>query len=226
VRVNGQPIALEAVSSGSEAGQPSPRAKVDSAIDRHLAAEEALRRGLGKASSDAPASLRDEEQLRDALFASMRDSLALTDDELRTHYEATKTRFVRRQWRLLRKGFATEAAARAEDRRLGATGRLDAATAETIGPLPQDALPASVVPEALSFTAPGQRAAVLRAGSWSLVELEEVRTEPLSYGAVRPQVEASLRLVRAQTEFDAELAHLRSEARIEIDPAALAAAAR
>ncbi len=153
----------------------------------------------------------DEERLRDALFASMRDSVVLADDELRAHYEQTRIRYVTRQLVLRRKPLASEAQARAEDRRLGAAGRLAADGAESIGPAPTDRLP-----EALSFTSPGQRAAVMRDGVWSLVELEEIRAaETLPFEAVRAQVEQSLRLLRAQSEFHAEIDRLRQEAVIE-----------
>ncbi|HTO52106.1 MAG TPA: peptidyl-prolyl cis-trans isomerase [Myxococcota bacterium] len=216
-RVNGVPIALEPMAPTMNPADA--RTAVDRAIDRHLAAEEAARRGLGKESNGAPRSAHDEERLRDALFASMRDSLALGDDDLRAHYEATKSSYVRRQWLLRREAFASEAAARAEDQRLGAAGRLDAARAESIGPTPPDALPASIAPEALSFAQPGQRAAVLRDGTWALVELEEIRTEPLPFDAVRSQVTSSLRLIRAQAAFHAELARLRSQSQIEVSEA-------
>ncbi|MEX2205973.1 MAG: peptidylprolyl isomerase [Myxococcota bacterium] len=143
----------------------------------------------------------------------MRDSLVLGEDELRAHYEKTTLRYATRQIVLRRQPFASEAEARAEDRRLGAEGRIAAQDTETLGPAPVDRLPPSVTPEALSFSAPGQRAAVMRDGRWSLVELEEVReAEPLAFELVRGRVEQSLRLIRAQAEFHAEIDRLSREA--------------
>ena len=221
-RVNGQPITIEQGPAGAPRTPAEAQANVDRAITRHLAAEEAERRGLAHDSGSTPLSVKEEERLRDTLFESMRDSVAVSDDDLRAHYEKTRLRYAVRQVVLRRKEFQSEADARAEDRRLGAEGRLPAES-ETSGPTPVDKLPGSVLPEALSFSSPGQRAAVQRGGRWALVELEEVRSaDPLPFEAVRPQVEESLRLIRAQAEFSAEIEKLRREANVEIDQAALA----
>jgi hypothetical protein len=215
-RVNGEAIAVEQPVAGTSQTAAQARADIDRAITRHVAAEEAERRGLAHDSASTPPSVKDEERLRDALFASMRDSATVSDDDLRAHYEQTKLRYAVRQLVLRRRVFPSDAAARAEDRRLGSAGRLPA-DSEAIGPAPVEKLPGSVLPEALSFSAPGQRAAVQREGRWALVELEEVRAaQPLPFEAVRPQVEQSLRLLRAQAEFSAEIERLRSQAKVEI----------
>ncbi len=219
-RVNGEPVAIAPLTAADSATPAAARRKIDLAITRHLAAGEAVRRGLTNGSPSTALSIKDEERLRDALFASMRDSLELNEPELRAHYEKTKLRYASRQVVLRRKPFASEAEARAADRQLGATGRLTGEGSETLGPAPVESLPASVLPEALSLRAPGQRAAVQREGRWALVELAEIRaSESLPLESVRAQVEQSLRLIRAQAAFHAELERLRSEADIEIGAA-------
>jgi hypothetical protein len=159
-----------------------------------------------------------EERLRDAYFASLRDSLVLSDDELRAHYEKTKLRFSVRQVELRRLPFPSEAEARAADRRLGAAGRLPA-EAQKLGPAPVESLPPEVLPEALVFTSPGQRAVLQRDGHWAVVELERIDVEPLPYETARPKVEASLRLIRAQQAYHTAIDRLRAAANVEIDSA-------
>ncbi len=224
-RVNGEPIVLgDLVQAGAQTRE-TMRGRVDAAVARHLAAGEATRRGLsGSTPSEAPLSVREEEELRDALFASMRDSLELSEQELRDHYEKTRVRYVSPQVALRRQPFASEAEARAEDARLGREGRIAADGSERIGPAPVEDLPASVMPEALTLAAAGQRVVLVRDGRWWLVELEEaLPAEPLPFEAVRARVEQSLRLLRAQAEFGAEINRLRSEAQIAVDDAALGA---
>jgi hypothetical protein len=215
-RVDGVPIVLPEVSPAMAKSPAAQQSRIEAAIVRHLAASEAQRLGLGKTAVAGESEVQREERLRDAYFASLRDSVVLSDDDLRTHYEKTKVRFSVRQVELRRQPFASEAEARAADRRLGAAGRLPA-EAQKIGPTPVESLPAEVLPEALVFTAPGQRAALQRDGHWALVELERIEVEPLPYETARPKVEASLRLIRAQQSYHAEIERLRAAAKVEIE---------
>ncbi|MEX2206803.1 MAG: peptidylprolyl isomerase [Myxococcota bacterium] len=222
-RVNGEPIAIAEDTKDAATTSDAVHARVDAAVARHLAAAEATRRGLLASDVSGPPSVRKEEKLRDALYASMRDSLELGEDELRAHYEKTRVRYLTPQVSLRRKSFAREADARAEERRLGADGRISAAGSDTIGPAPVGGLPTSVMPEALSLTAEGQRVVLTRGGRWWLVELEEIHaSEPLPFEAARTRVEQSLRMLRAQSLFHAEIDRLRSEAQVAVDEAALA----
>ena len=111
---------------------------------RRLAAQEARRRGLD-ATSDVRAQIealrreaaaREEALLRDALQASLEAQIAVTEDELRARYEQTQARYTERRLRLRRAVFPSAEAARAENERLGADGRLDPAASEEIGPAP------------------------------------------------------------------------------------------
>ncbi|MBM4335596.1 MAG: peptidyl-prolyl cis-trans isomerase [Deltaproteobacteria bacterium] len=222
-RVNGEPIEIAEPVQGAAHTPAAALGRVDAAVARHLTAGEATRRGLSAGAASGPLSVRDEEKLRDALFASMRDSLELGEDELRAHYEKTRVRYVAPQVSLRRQAFASESDARAEDRRLGVDGRIAAEGSDRIGPAPVDGLPTTVMPEALTLAAAGQRVVLMRDGRWWLVELEESHTaEPLPFEAVRPRVEQSLRMLRAQADFRAEIARLRNEAQIEIEGSALA----
>ncbi len=189
---------------------------------RELAAEEARRRGLDGAPEvqAALARLRDEsrqredELLRDALFAEIRDGLALSEDELRAHYEQTRVRYTERRVRLRRQRFASQAEARAADDALGPEGRLDPALTEELGPLPSAALPGEVGPEALALTTPGERVLVAEGAGSALVELMDVQpAEPRSFESVRAQVEKSLRALRAQQAFRAEIERLAGKGR-------------
>ena len=222
-RVDGEPVAIAEPVHGAAQTPAAALGRVDAAVARHLAAGEATRRGLSAGATSGPLSVRDEEKLRDALFASMRDSLELGEDELRAHYEKTRVRYVTPQVSLRRQAFASESDARAEDRRLGVNGHIAAEGSDRIGPAPVDGLPTTVMPEALTLTAPGQRIVFGRDGRWWLVELEANHAaEPLPFEAVRIRVEQSLRMLRAQEEFRAEIVRLRSEAQIEIEGSALA----
>jgi hypothetical protein len=222
VRVNGEPVAIADVAKQSARTASTARQRIDAAVVRHLAAAEATRRGLSPGDDTEHASIRDEENLRDALFASMRDSLALGEDELRAHYEKTRVHYVTPQVSLRRRSFASETEARAEDLRLGAAGRIASEGSDRIGPAPVDRLPEGVMPEALTLTAPGQRVVLAREGRWWLVEQEEMHAaEQLPFEAVRPRVEQSLRMLRAQSLFHAEIDRLRREAEVAVDESAL-----
>lgn len=216
VRVDGVPIALPAIAPEAGKSPAAQEVRIEAAVVRHLAALEAERLGLGKGGAAGESQFQREERLRNAYFASLRDSIVLGEEELRAHYETTKQRFLVRQVELRRLPFASEAEARAADRRLGAAGRLPR-EAERIGPAPVESLPSEVLPEALVLTRPGQRAAVQRDGHWALVELEQVEVEPLAYEAARPRVEASLRLIRAQQAYHAEIGRLRAAAKVDVD---------
>ena len=189
---------------------------------RELAAEEARRRGLDEAPEvqAALARLRDEsrqreeELLRDALFAEIRNGLVLSEEDLQAHYEQTRVRYTERRVRLRRQRFASQAEARAADEALGPEGRLDPALAEELDPLPSAALPGEVGPEALALTTPGERVLVAEGDGGALVELVEVQpAEPRSFESVRPQVEKSLRALRAQQAFRAEIERLAGKGR-------------
>lgn len=206
------------------------RRALDALVARNLAAREARARGLDlDANTQAQlaairreAAAREEEALRDALAAKLRDELVLTDDELRAHYDKTRTRYTERRIALRRQRFATEAQARALDASVGSEGRLDPAKAETIAPAVAEKLPPELIPDALRLGRAGERAVVVRDGSASIVEL--VAIEPAaqrSFEEARADVEKSLRTLRAQAAFRAEIERLRAAAKVEIDEAAL-----
>jgi hypothetical protein len=193
---------------------PSPESALERAISTRLAADEARRRGL-----DAPPGNRSrsaDEALQQALYESIRDAGELPEEDLRAEYQRTAAQLVARQVVLRRREFASEAEARG-------AGPLAASGAEEIGPLPVESLPASVLPEALTLSVPGQRAVVARDGRFAVVDLIEIRAaEPLSYELARAKVERSLRLRRAQAAYQGEIERLRREADVEIDANALA----
>lgn len=181
---------------------------------RRLAAAEARRQGLDAAPEvraaleqvRREAAAREEEVLRDALFARIRDGLVLSEDELRAHYEANRVRYTERRVRLRRQAFASAEAARAAQAALGPEGRLDPAAAEDLGPLSIAAAAEAAGPEVVALRRPGERVVVSREGAGALVELVEVLpAEPLPFEAVRGQVEKSLRTLRAQEAFRAEI---------------------
>lgn len=182
---------------------------------RRLAAAEARRQGLDAApevraaleEARREAAAQEEEVLRDALFARIRDGLVLSEEEVRAHYEAHRVRYTERRVRLRRQAFASEEAARAAQAALGPGGRLDPAAAEELGPLSIAAAAAEAVgPEVVALHRPGERVVVPREGGSALVELVEVLpAEPLPFEAVRGQVEKSLRTLRAQEAFRAEI---------------------
>jgi len=91
-----------------------------------------------------------------------------------------------------------------------------------MGPAPIDKLPLTVLPEALQLRQPGDRTIVRRGDSASIVELVEILpAEPRPFEEVRDKVEESLRTIRAQEAFNKEIERLRTEAKVEIDEAAL-----
>jgi hypothetical protein len=183
---------------------------------RALAAAEARRRGLDEAPGiraaleqirlQSGSREREESLLRDLLFDEIRGGIVLSEEEVRAHYEANGVRYTERRVRLRRQGFASEAEARAAEGALGAGGRLDPAGAEEIGPLTRAALAIEIGPEALGLAAPGDRVRISREGSHALVELVEILpAEPRPFETVRDQVEQSLRALRAQQAFRAEI---------------------
>lgn len=216
-------------------GGAGARRDLDAAIARRVAAAEARRRGLEAAPDvrarvetlQREAARREEAVLRDALYEALRDELVLADEELRAHYEKTRVRYTEHRYRLRKLGFASAAEARAVDAALGEQGRLDPAVATELDPAPAAALPRDLVPEALRLHAPGQRIVAVRDGGATLVELVEIlRAEPRAFEAARDEVEKSLRTIRAQQAFRAEIARLRAEAGVVVDEAALAALER
>jgi peptidyl-prolyl cis-trans isomerase D len=230
-RLDGAPITAADLADGSlRTRQLEPQRALDLVIARKLAAREAERRGLDDASElqaqlaalRREAVAREEALLRDALFASTRDGLTVSEDELRAHYEKTKVRYTERRLRLRHASFPSDAAARAADEQLGASGRLDPVSSEEIGPAAVGALPQTVLPEALRLREPGERVVVLRDSAAALVELVEILpAEAQSFEDVRPRVERELRAQRAAASFQQLVDGLRAQAQIEIDEAAL-----
>ena len=230
--VDGSVIEAADLAPDAEGARNDPKRQLEAVIARKLATAEARLRKLdaqpeiaAKLGAIRRAAARSEEEtLRDALFASLRDAVVLTDEELRAHYEKTKLRYAERRWQLLRQRFASEAEAQAADAKLGGDGRLDATSAEAIGPATAAEVAAATSPEVLRLQRSGQRITVAHDGSYELVELVEILpAEPKPFDAVRPQVEASLRTLRAQEAFRREVDRLRAAAKIEIDAAALSA---
>ena len=212
-------------------GEPDVRRALDAAIARKVAAAEARRRGLEAAPEvrariealQREAARREEAVLRDALYQALRDDLVLSEDELRAHFEKTRVRYTEQRYRLRTIAFATAAKARAADAALGEEGRLDPAVATELEPAPAAALSRDLVPEALRLRAPGQRIVAVRDGGATLVELVEIlRAEPRAFEAVRSEVETSLRRIRAQKAFRAEIARLRAEAGVVVVEEAVA----
>ncbi|HEU4429359.1 MAG TPA: peptidylprolyl isomerase [Myxococcota bacterium] len=215
----------------TESAQDRRRA-VDSIVARILTSQEATRRGLAETELVArrvgalrrAAAAQEEALLRDALFESIRDALAPTEADLRRHYEANKLRYAEREvtlrwWPLGRQEAASAASTKSVPKVV-----LDAAEAETIGPISLRALPAKVVPEVFHLTKPGDR---LAAGSESegfgVVELVEVLPAvPQPLEAVRDRVEESWRTLEGQRAFAKLMAELREKADVEIDESALA----
>jgi len=227
-RIDGAPVsALDLDASSAEPAHSDPRRALDILVARKLLAAEARARGLaGAAGTRAKlaavrreAAAREEEVLRDALFAALKGDAEPTDAELRAHYEATRLRYAERQFRLLRQRFGSEAAARAANTELGREGRLDPAKAEALGPAPVAGLPREIVGAALRLRTPGERGLALEpGGAASLVELVELLpAEPAPFEAVRERVAESVRTQRAQEALRAELARLRAEAKVEVD---------
>jgi hypothetical protein len=227
--VEGEALAAEDLRLAPNACPEERQRALDQAILRRLAAAEARRRGLDREPEleaalrtiEREARAREEAALQAALFASVRDGLALSEEALRAHYEATKLRYAERQLRVRRRPFASREAA---ERALGEVAPLEGEGAETIGPSPVRELARAVLPEALRLERPGER---LVAGSdeegWSLIELAELLpAEPRPFEAVLAEVEASLRQKEATAAFRALVAELRAKADVRVDEAALA----
>jgi len=234
--VEGEPIHVEDVVGRAPRGRElrEPRERVEEAIGRRLMVEETRRRRLDEAPGvreriaaiRREAVEREEGALRNALFDSLRSGIALTEEELRQHYQDTKARYFERRIHLRRAVFDSEEAARAADAALGPAGHLDPESSEDLGPaVPRD-LPRSILPEALHLRVPGERVVVGEGGEWALVELVEiVAAAPRSFEEVRERVEASLRALKAQQEFGRVMERLRTDAEVEIDEAVLGNAA-
>jgi parvulin-like peptidyl-prolyl isomerase len=234
--LNGEPIEadeLRASFPGAMAGDV--RHALDATIARRLVAQEARRRGLDVAPEvqarlaafRREAAAREDAILRDALMQSLDAEVAVDEAALRAQYEqAAPLRFMSPQLRVRRVAFPSAEAARAEDERLGAEGRLDPAASEEIGPAPVDELVQQGVMRVLQLQEPGQRIVVPQGNGFALVELiERLPPSPLPFEKVRPQLEAQLRAQRAGEAFQQLVETLRAQAKLEVDEAALAAEA-
>ncbi len=204
--------------------------KLEQLVMRKVAAEEARRRGLAEdpkirdkiAQFRYHASMWEEGLLRNALYNSIRLGMTFSEAEERAYFEANRNGYTGPQWKLRIQKLASEAEARAAAEKLGATGRLDPAQAESLGPLSAQELPLPLLPVLPLLQQPGDRQVLDLAGAWSLVELEEyLPTAPLSFEAARERVDQSLRAVRAEEVLNEELARLRAE-QVTIEEAALA----
>ncbi|HME71650.1 MAG TPA: peptidyl-prolyl cis-trans isomerase [Myxococcota bacterium] len=229
-RVNGHPITADAIPAVRDPSRQDLRSRLEFAIQRRIAAEEARRRGLAAtpemrerlAAIHQEAAAREEAALRDALFARMKGDLTFSDQDLRDQYEKTKIRFATKELHLRRATFRSKAEAEAVLAKLGPEGRLEPAASEEIGPAPIEKLPQAVLPEALQLQRPGDRAIVERGSEAAIVELVEILpAEPRPFEEVRDKVDESLRTLRGQEAFNKELERLRAEAKVEIDEAAL-----
>lgn len=230
-RLNGEPITIgDLQASFGGALRADARHALDAAVARRLVAEEARRRGLDAnpavqaqlVAMRREASAREDAVLRNALQTALEADISVSEDELRAYYEQAKVRFSEPRLRLRRVVFPSAEAARAEDERLGADGRLDPATSEEIGPTPVEKLMRTGTPGLMRLHEPGQRIVVEREGGFALVELvERLAPAPLPFEEVREQIETQLRSQRAGEAFAKRVEELRAEARLEIDEAAL-----
>jgi len=230
-RLNGEPLTIGDLRSGFPGAMRGDRHHaLDAAVARRLAAQEARRRGLDatgdvRAQVEAlrrEAAAREEALLGDALQASLAAQLAVSDDELRARYEQTKGRYTERRLRLRRVVFPSAAAARAENERLGADGRLDPAASEEIGPAPVQKLMQMGLRGLMRLREPGQRILVEREADFALIELVEVLPPaPPPFEEVREQIASELRAQKAAEAFVKLAAELRAAARLEIDEAVL-----
>lgn len=231
-RVDGSPITLDDVSgAGPRFRAGGSRAALDLAIARRLAANEARRRGLDASEAvqeqlralRSEVAAREEALLGNALQRAIAEQLAVTDEELRAHYDRTKARFAVQRVRLRRKTFESAEAARAEDARLGSEGRLDAESSEEIGPASMQELLQRGVLGVMRLREPGQRVVIEREGAPALLELVELLPpEPPPFDDVREQLAVELRAQRAAEAFAKLGEELRGAAKIEIDEAAVA----
>jgi len=212
-----------------EHGPEATRRALETVVARRLAAAEARRRGLHEEQALAgqiaalrrEARAREEALLAQALFEAVRDGVQLSEAELRAHYAKHRVRYTQRQIHLRRQRYATEAAARAAAAAGGAgelAEPLDPTRAEAIGPAPVAELPREILPEALRLRSPGERVVVADGDGWWVVELVEVLPAvPRLFGAVRDEVERSLRTVRAQAAYGELLEGLRARAEVEVE---------
>ena len=232
VRLNGEPITIDGLVGGYPRQTRAERTHaIDNALQRILTAREARRRGLDQTDAvrakiealHRQAVAREEVLLRDALQAALTEQIALTEAELRAHYQQTLPHYTRRRMRLRENVFDSEAAAQAEDQRLGVAGRLDPAASQAIGPVPVGPLTQIQQPEVMGLHQPGQRIVVERDGKFALIELEEELPQaPLPFEQVRDEVEKDLRARRGKDAFDQLSEQLRAASRVEIVEAVLA----
>lgn len=225
-RIGDETVTVEDLGWVPARTQPSTR--LEMLVMRKLAAREARRRGLHEdpktrqklAEYRFSALMWEENLLRNALFNSIRLGLVFNDEELRAHYATTQQRYLQPQWKFRHRRFETEAEARAASQALGATGRLDPAQSELIGPVPAETLPVDLAPLLPQFQKPGDRQVVMQPGGWSLFELEEhLPAAPLQFEWVRDQVNQDLAAVRAEAILSDELARMRAEQVVIDEPA-------
>ena len=231
VRLNGEPITIDGLVGGYPRQTRAERTHaIDNALQRILTAREARRRGLDQTDAvrariealHRQAVAREEVLLRDALQASLTEQVVLGEAELRAHYGETQPRYTRRRMKLRERVFDSQAAARAEDQRLGAAGRLDPAASEEIGPAPVGPLTQMQQPEVTGLHQPGQRVVVEREGKFALIELEEELPQaPLPFEEVRDAVEKDLRARRGKQAFDELSQQLVAASKVEIVEAVL-----
>jgi hypothetical protein len=215
-----------------EAGPPEEMSRrLDGLVDRKVAAIEARRRGLDRdpynratiESFYRGARAREEMLLRNALYNSIRLGLEVDEEALQAHYERTKQRYRGPIWTLRTRRFASEAEAHETAARLGSSGRLEAATSETVGPLPPELMPAPIRAAMPAIETSQGRLVYQLDGAWSVIEVVDVAPNGLlPLEAVRDKVEASWRAVRAEELLREEIARARAQLGVEIDEAVLA----
>ena len=226
VRLDGEPITIDGLVGGYPRQTRAERTHaIDNAVQRRLTAREARRRGLDATPAmreriealHREAAAREEVLLRDALQVSLTEQVVLTEAELRAHYQETLRSYTKRRMRLREASFDSQEAARAADQRLGATGRLDPAASQEIGPVAIDQRMQIQLPGVMGLRQPGQRIVVERDGKFALIELEEELPQaPLSFEQARDEVEKDLRSRRGKEAFDQLSQQLLAGARVEI----------
>ena len=234
--LDGEPILAAELRAGGAGRAQRPvdaGAGLDAVIARKFVANEARRRGLDgdaavRAEIDAirgAARRREEQVLREAMYQSLYDDVAINEAALRAHWEETRSRYLERHYRFRRRILPSPEAARELDASLGATGRLDAIAADEIGPAAAHDLPREILPDALRLRAPGARTVIAVGDAGHLVEMVEILPAvPRPLEEVKDRVEESLRNQRAQQAFEALVAELEPEAEITVDTEAVAAA--
>jgi hypothetical protein len=239
---------LPGAAAGREPAQR--RIAIEGAIARRLVAR-AERAEQTAREAEPPGSRREHASGRkdpvadaDLFFQRLRDGLSISEDDLRAHYDETRSRYLARQLRLRRQVYAigTTAARAALANTVETAGtaetaetaevfqasvpQLDPIHSEVIGPAPLSDLPRSLLPEVLELQTVGERIVIERADGdedeATLVELIEILpAEPLPFERVREQVDASLRTLRGQQAMRTRLADLRAASVIAIEEAAL-----